>query len=88
MKRHVLEMINELYKENEQGMDHNIPDLREQIQGIERAGIEMTENDFRNISWKSDAGERSRRIYEWWRMVMNEKKLLYLTSNKLFALWF
>ena len=44
------------------------------ISATGRAGIEMTENDFRNISWKSDAGERLRRIYEWWRIVMNEKK--------------
>ena len=30
-KRHALEMMNELHKENEQGMDHNIPGVREQI---------------------------------------------------------
>ena len=74
-KRHALEMINDLYKENEQqGMDYNIPGVRERLQQIEQDSIVITENCFRNISWKSDAGERSRRIYEWWRVVMNERK--------------
>ena len=74
-KRHALEMINELHKENEQeGMDHNVPGLREQIRQTEQDSVEMTEDSFADISWKSDAGERSRRIYEWWRVVMTEKR--------------
>ena len=35
---------------------------------------DVAENDFRNLSWKNDAGERGRRVYEWWRVLMNEKK--------------
>lgn len=75
-KRQVLEMINELYEENENGADHTIPGIREQIQQIEEDAFEIIENDFRNMSWKNDAGERARRVYEWWRMLMNEKKTL------------
>ena len=30
--------------------------------------------DFRYSDWKQDVGERSRRIYDWWRVVMNEKR--------------
>ena len=26
-----------------------------------------------NADWKRDMGERSRRIYDWWRMLLNEK---------------
>lgn len=80
-KRHTLEMINNLHRENEEeGADNIIPDLRDQIQNIENEADEMAENDFRNLSWKNDAGERGRRVYEWWRVLMNEKK----NSNSLF----
>ena len=74
-KRHTLEMINNLYMENEgQGADNVIPDVREQMQHIENEADEMADGDFRNMSWKNDAGERGRRVYEWWRVLMNEKK--------------
>ena len=65
-------------RENENGADHTIPGIREQIQQIEEDAFEIIENDFRNMSsWKNDAGgERARRVYEWWRMLMNEKKTL------------
>ena len=26
-----------------------------------------------NADWKKDMGERSRRVYDWWRMLLNEK---------------
>ena len=26
-----------------------------------------------NSDWKKDMGERSRRVYDWWRMLLNEK---------------
>ena len=28
----------------------------------------------KELDWKQDVGERSRRIYEWWRVIMNERK--------------
>jgi hypothetical protein len=31
-------------------------------------------NNFRYSDWKHDVGERARRIYDWWRVVMNEKR--------------
>lgn len=74
-KRHTLEMINNLYMENEEvGADNVIPDVRVQMQHIENEADEMADDDFRNMSWKNDAGERGRRVYEWWRVLMNEKK--------------
>ena len=27
-----------------------------------------------NTDWKKDMGERSRRVYDWWRMLLNEKQ--------------
>ena len=26
-----------------------------------------------NADWKKDMGERSRRVYDWWQMLLNEK---------------
>ena len=26
-----------------------------------------------NVNWKKDIGERLRRVWEWWRMILNEK---------------
>ena len=48
-KRHALEMINELHKQNEQGMNHNIPGVTEQIRQTERNSVETAENSFVNI---------------------------------------
>jgi hypothetical protein len=41
------------------------------------AAAEASDNDnnnFRYSDWKQDVGERARRIYDWWRVVMNEKR--------------
>ena len=73
-KRQVLEMINELYKQNDEGADHIIPGLQEQIRQVEQDAIQITDEDFHNCTWRNDAGERARRVYDWWRMLMNEKK--------------
>ncbi|GFH53790.1 hypothetical protein CTEN210_10266 [Chaetoceros tenuissimus] len=67
-------MINELYKENDEGADHIIPGLQEQIRQVEQEAVQIVDEDFRNFSWRNDAGERARRVYDWWRMLMNEKK--------------
>ena len=35
---------------------------------------DIGDDNFHFSDWKQDVGERSRRVYEWWRVVMNEKK--------------
>ena len=35
---------------------------------------DMDADNFRYADWKQDVGERSRRLYDWWRVVMNEKR--------------
>lgn len=38
--------------------------------------VEIDDDNFRIVDdWKQDVGERSRRIFDWWRMLMNERKL-------------
>ena len=34
--------------------------------------VELDNNDYRMMNWTEDPGERARRIYEWWRIVMND----------------
>ena len=46
-------------------------------QAVRAAGEDSNDGDeddnFRNMDWKQDVGERSRRVYDWWRTVMLEK---------------
>ena len=43
---------------------------------VEVAGDDGSDVDGQNNSneWKQDVGERSRQVYGWWRMLVNERK--------------
>jgi len=47
------------------------------IEAAVRAAGENNDNiydeDFRIMDWKQDSGERARRIWDFWRTIMNDK---------------
>ena len=47
--------------------------LPDDIEGELREGGNIDRVDITAKNWKDDPGERARRIYEWWRMIMNDK---------------
>lgn len=65
-------------KMEEEGGDEY--DFQSAFGSIEEVVKGAGENDsgigesFTSSDWKQDVGERSRRIYEWWRTVMNERR--------------
>ena len=75
-KRVVLIEIERLSYENENnGTNHELPrDIQQEILFVDEANQKLANDDFRKVEWKKDAGERSRRIYEWWRKAMTHFK--------------
>jgi len=75
-KRALMEAIERNLQRNENNGEDN--ELPQNIDAAIRAAGEdigeIGQDDFRKMDWKNDPGERGRRIYEWWRVVMNEKK--------------
>ena len=66
---------------NEDG--NEVPNnIEEELNYVDQIMIEMDNNDYRVMDWKNDPGERSRRIYEWWKSIMNGHN----TRLKYFAL--
>ena len=65
---------------NEDG--HEVPqNIEAELNYVDQVMIDMDDNDFRVMDWKNDPGERSRRIYEWWKSIMNghNTRLKYFT---------
>ena len=56
--------------------------IEEEINIVDLVINEIGANDYRVIEWKNDPGERSRRIYEWWKTIMNghNSKLKYFSK--------
>ena len=75
-KRAVMIEIERLSYENENnGTNHELPrDIQQEILFVDEANQKLANDDFRKMEWKKDAGERSRRIYEWWRKAMTHFK--------------
>ena len=61
--------------ENVDGMDGDV--VYTNIEAAVRAAGENNDNiydeDFRIMDWKQDPGERARRIWDFWRTIMNDK---------------
>jgi len=55
----------------EDGIVGDIEELVHAVGQEEMDGLGV--DDFCKTNWKDDIGERGRRIYEWWRTVMNER---------------
>lgn len=52
-------------------------------EAVHCAGEEINDtNDFHCMDWKQDVGDQSHRIYEWWRVVMNEGKDIILAFQE------
>jgi hypothetical protein len=49
--------------------------VEEALHAAAEASDNNDNNNFRYSDWKQDVGERARRIYDWWRVVMNEKEV-------------
>ena len=59
---------------NIDGDDAPIGSIDDTLQAA--SAVEIDDDNFRIVDdWKQDVGERSRRIFDWWRMLMNERKL-------------
>ena len=58
---------------NANGGDEEMPaDPEREIAGAVKQQGDVGEDDFRYArNWEDDPGERARRIYEWWRSLMN-----------------
>ena len=78
-KRATLENIDKYLQEQEEGVPGGGYDFVAAFSSIEDLVRTTGEDDSGigedlNNDWKQDVGERSRRIYAWWMVVMNEKK--------------
>ena len=69
--------------DNENNEDENeVPqNIEGELNHVDQVIINMDNNDYRVMNWKNDPGERSRRIYEWWKSIMNghNTRLKYFT---------
>ena len=45
--------------------------IDEEIVHVDNVMNVLNDADFRVMDWKNDPGGRSRRLYEWWRSMMN-----------------
>eukprot|EP00979_Chaetoceros_neogracilis_P000122 scaffold30_cov133-Chaetoceros_neogracile.AAC.3 len=82
-KRAILKEIEERIGRNEvNGEGNEIPaDIEAEIRHVYEVIREIGDDDFRVMDWNRDPGERSRRIHEWWRNMMNG----YNTKPRTFA---
>ena len=55
----------------EDGLTGSIEDV---LQTVAQKNDEVNIDVFCRMNWRDDAGERGRRIYEWWRVAMNERR--------------
>ena len=56
--------------------------IEEELRNIDVIMHDLDNTDFRVMNWKNDPGEQSRRIFEWWREIMNgyNTKLPFFTK--------
>ena len=69
-----LQNIDEHLTAHKGGQNYNFEAAFGDIEAIVQAvAKEDTTLLIDNSDWKKDMGERSRRVYDWWRMLLNEK---------------
>ena len=73
-QRETLQNIDEHLTAHKGGQNYNFEAAFGDIEAIVQAvAKEDTTLLIDNSDWKKDMGERSRRVYDWWRMLLNEK---------------
>ena len=68
----VLEVAMQAHENEFNHGDNVIPiNIEEKIAHVDNVMNLLNDTDFRVMEWKNDPGERSRRLYAWWRSIMN-----------------